>query len=299
MEKKTRSASYSRRDTYRRCPRKYYFQYELGLEPKGVQESAPLRMGSVYAACLEHWSTEPVREAYKGYCYSASNAYERSLLLCESTIIESLVENYLQLHRPPQQAEVAWELQPLTKLGTGTDKSILWSFNGRFDGVDASSKQVLIIENKLKKSFTDRDELRLKVDDQCTTYIAAASEKYGVDIPKIKVRYDVALKPGIKRTKKETHKEFIERLKNYINDPGRSLHKSFILDRTVDQIERWVADNERLTQKMDDDHRDNHFLPNYHECISFGEVCPFFKICSEKDQKNVPEIIKTRYNIKQ
>jgi PD-(D/E)XK nuclease superfamily len=309
--------------TYRSCPRKHYFAYELGRRP--IAQAGTLHFGTVIHHALEHWWTLHV------------NVHDdRPLVVALDTIDKSDLDDFEKAkarvlmtlyheHWKGQGYEVlAVEANFVTKLlnpETG-GRSRTWDLTGTIDAIarERSTGDVYVVEHKTSGEDLSPEAdywVRLRMDSQISTYMVGARE---LGFEPVGVLYDVIGKPAIKPklatpedkrkytkpTKKdpkprlysnqretdETPEEYEARLVDHVTeDCGRFLARARIPRLEEDEREAaadlWMATQEILMAR-----RFNARRRNVDACQLYGRRCPYHVVCRGDGDINDPYTFK-------
>lgn len=291
------SLSHSRRTTFRRCRRLYWYQYEAGIQLKEL--AAPLRMGGIYSDGLEHADPEVVSAAYNLLIAEAldnGNPYLADTYLDELAVVKPMVQTYIS-HVMIPDAKREIEFVGITSFG--------FQDNGRLDGlrVPEPVDVIDIIENKLKARFGRAEIEALPLDDQLTSYFNAVQMMFGVAADAMKGRYEVAKKPGLRQTQKETRPAFRARVTADILSRPEFYHVVVEdITRTQAQIDEWKILFTRMTEDITDE-RDraangdpSAWPKNPDSCADYGG-CPYAQICWAGSAEEVERVIETKFKV--
>lgn len=256
-------------------------------------------MGSAMAGALENWDASSIDSFYEELREEERRAVGSYALAIEKHTLKELAGRYLGQCSRPDSSEYEFRSGKLL-----ADRFI---DNGRMDGVISPGvPPVVIVENKLKKSFTPIDLERLKVDEQVSSYIANGCREWNLSPSDISVRYDVIIKPGIRRKKTESFQDFKNRLTMLIRSdeydlspPNTQLTKiqQHDVTRTQYEIDNWNADTENLAEKIAGDEESDTFSKTTSSCFAFNRACEMFKLCSQSDSSKLTDTIRTYYDV--
>lgn len=195
--------SHSRSDSFKRCRKRHWFEYEIGLRP--TTDSRALRMGSAYHDGLDRLKTgggmEAAATAARSHYEAMPPEYDAYDWEIERETVAAMLSGYqwrwngvgLQV----QATEQSFRL-PLVNPATGAS-SKLWELAGKIDGiVTMDDGRLAVLEHKLISDDLAQDSdwwRRLQMDPQVSIYVYAARQ-LGYDVAT--VLYDVARKPTIK-----------------------------------------------------------------------------------------------------
>lgn len=200
--------THSRQDAFKRCRRRAWFSYELGVRP--VEDAKALRMGSAWHDALEMLGNgEHIDAAYSKLYQTYINLgafapdYERAEELAyEFETIARLLYGYAWRWADDELEWVACEQSfqiPLVNPATGK-ASQTFMLAGKIDGIVRRDGRLLVMEHKLLSEDLASDSKLwewLKIDSQITVYMLAARHLgYAVE----GVLYNVTRKPTIKPT---------------------------------------------------------------------------------------------------
>lgn len=288
------SLSHSRRTSFRRCRRLYWYQYVAGLRTKELP--APLRMGSIYSDGLEAADPEVVRVAYNDLILEALHEGTPHLAeryLDEMAVVFPMVETYLA-HVGLADVEREVEFVGVSEQGLQD--------NGRLDGLDVDAGEALIVENKLKSRWSNAEILGLNWDDQVTSYIFNVCAMLDTTPDGVRVRYEVAKKPALRQTQKETREAFRLRVSADIRSRPDFYHwvSPEPITRTQDQLDDWLIGFQRLAMDIRHEEQleasgDEHSWPkNPNACSDYGG-CSFAKVCWAGSTEETLRVIETDF----
>jgi len=204
--KETLSAS--RMTAFLACPRKHYYQYELGLER---EDSAPaLRFGSAFHKALE----ARANGATLAQAYEAAKADKRLDEPIEIAKLYGLLSGYWHLYGGADSPnEAIAKMYPECQWTLEIPHSRTFQHVGIIDGLAVlKDGRTAIVEHKTTGediSPTADYWTRLQFNGQLFLYVLAARAN-GWDVDT--VVYDVIRKPAIRQKANETAAEYGERL---------------------------------------------------------------------------------------
>lgn len=186
--------------TYRRCPRQYYYRYELKLSRERTAQ--PLRFGSAFHLGLElraNGEAEAIETAASAYDMVPqwADAFEWGI---ERETLRSLLAGYFWRY-PADDFEViatehSWETPLINSETGGTSRT--YALAGKIDKiVRLPDGRLAVLEYKTTgEDISDASDYwpRLRCDAQISAYVYAA-RKLGHDVQT--VLYDVTRKPEI------------------------------------------------------------------------------------------------------
>lgn len=274
-----KSLSYTKKSTFLKCPRLYYYQYELGLEPRDLPK--PLRMGSAFSLALEHNNPLKVVEYYKDH-YFSHEGYSSDSMLYEEAVVYALASQYINKYKHEEElVKRELEFKPI-------EFSAGYIFRGYIDGW--LDKREILIENKLKSFFTDTDVEHLQIDDQITGYVAAMSKQLDIDPESILVDYRVTIKPALRKKKGESVYDFKTRTIADIRSRPDHYQRSFPTTRTKDQVDEWLRESNQSAMMIDEATSKKFWPKNTSSCKIFN-LCEFFPLCSAKTEAEVEGVL--------
>ena len=206
MAKETLSAS--RMAAFLACPRKHYYQYELGLER---EESAPaMRFGSAFHKALEARANGATLEQ----AYEAAKADKRLEEPLELAKLYGLLCGYWSVYgSADSQNETIAKMHPECQWTLEIPHSRTFEHVGIIDGLAVlKDGRTAIVEHKTTGediSPTADYWTRLQFNGQLFLYVLAARAN-GWDVDT--VIYDVIRKPAIRQKANETAEQYGERL---------------------------------------------------------------------------------------
>lgn len=307
--------THSEMSTFKRCQRRWAYQYILGLVP--ATEAEPLRIGSIFHEGLDLLAkgSQPAEAAQRCIELFLSPRYRTDDWALEAEIVCRLLYAYhwhysqfdgiTVLH-----SEIGFEV-PIINPETGR-ASTSTKTAGKIDKiVRLPDGRIAIMEHKTSTediSPTSDYWRRLRIDTQISHYMSAAKQ-LGFDVQA--VLYDVIRKPGIRPRriqKKELdeiqnsntyHTEEVHKLPepneegHLIETPrmyGARLMQDIIsrpewyfgraeiprLDADMDDY-RWEL--WQMQQMRRDAAKHQRYIRNTAECMRMGK-CPYFDICT-------------------
>lgn len=180
--------------TFRRCPRQYYYRYELGLIRE--RTAKPLRFGTAFHAGLESGDIEKPASLYDdipAWANSHDWNTERETL---RSLLAGHFWRYQGIDAEIIHAEICWEV-PLKNPESGR-RSRRYMLAGKIDKIiRLDDGRLAVMEHKTAgEDIGDASDYwpRLRYDAQISAYVYAARER-GHDVQT--VIYDVTRKPEI------------------------------------------------------------------------------------------------------
>lgn len=249
-------------ETYFTCPRKYFFKYIQGYESIEAPDES-LTNGLTWHDIVEnhHTGKEVTAEG----------------------VFAPLFEAYK--NRWPEKqfthAELSWELPDI-------------GFRGVFDGliVDESARRVQIWEHKTTKldlSYSGWYFDKLPYDWQVGIYQIAAQNMYPGYV--ISVMYNVTRLPQLKKGKKESEYEYIQRVADNIAERPDSYFARKPFRWSEPMLTTLRGDlmdvYDTLTQTVN-------VYPRSRQCYHYGRPCEYYPVCHS--QKSLTD--ETLYRIR-
>lgn len=157
---------------------------------------------------------------------------------------------------------------------------------GKFDGVFRTKDGLLwLFETKTKSRIDDGHIAdKLNFDLQTFLYLWAVEKVYG-ETP-AGVMYNVARRPGLKQTVKETLPQFIERVAEDIEKRPEFYFMRFNASITKDEIRTWEKNDLHGLMNMAWDWSNGEFnYRNSGNCLMFMRPCEYIRTCAYNDRK--------------
>ncbi len=262
--------SYSSSNTLQGCQRKFYHEKiaKTDHDPDFEDNSHALRTGKAFHEILEHSlhgrkkiSKETINEVF---------ASQDILDPTDQGLILGMVRKYLQLHSKSGLEVVGVEPQ----IGDGVD------YIGFVDAIMVDSNMNWwIVDLKTAAMLNNSLLSRLSKDPQLNIYAYFKSflaEKYDLDVHKFAgVRYRVTTKARIKKNKKETFAEFVDRIADRVESYDIGIPAS-----DLDPIGAYERLMSHLKVARSLESRDEEDIPqNFGYCESYFKPCPYWSDC--------------------
>lgn len=277
------SISHSAKQTFLRCPNEYYLKYVERLD--GKETPKPLRMGSAFSVALEKWNAYEVNNWYNEF-------YEKHpklamLLHVEQATTEIMAEAYMHVYKKHER-----EIEiPEHVIGT-------LPFRGYIDGLIEPG---VLVEDKLKSMWTQVDEDVLPLDDQVTGYIAMYSMMSGISPDDITMLYRVTKRPALRQRKTEEVGQFIERIRADVSGRPEHYFMEIPQRRSLKDIANWWEDTRKTARMIEAESClpvEDAWPKNHTSCKRFNSLCPFWKICSAKDDIELESVLELDYIVR-
>lgn len=315
--------TYTMWNLFRNCRRACYWRYQRHLVPK-ERDSRPLRLGSAVHQALEVWhGTNDLPGALAvidaAYVNRSQEPDEKRDWHYATAMMKAYVGQY------PQEP---WEVVALEKVFRGDivnprtgARSRSFVLGGKADGIIAKpSGSTYLLEHKTAASIGGDYVGKLWTDLQIVLYsfYLRRFEKLPIE----GVIYNVLAKPRLTQAQGETEEAFQARAAQLAarNKSGKSSAQRRVPETDEEfqaRLAAWYGESERflrvelvfdhdtyvmlqselweLTQQLLDARRRNMWYQNTSYCFSFHRPCPYFPICSSKDN---PLVIDTQYEVR-
>src|SRR3990167_1316709 len=280
--------------TFKTCPRKYQFRYEMGMAP--VRESDPLYFGKLIHFGLDKWSKGLRNIA--GTLDAVTQEFGKSDNKDEYVLARAaaLLEGYHSKYKDEPYSFVFSEgkfnaplLNPLTsresktfELGMVLDRIV----------EDLSGRRYLIETKTTSEDIEDPNSdywHRLGIDSQISTYY------YGAEINGYKIEsciYDVIRKPTIRPKqvgkdvdsenpkREETPQEYYERLSADIKARPNFYFARKVIPRSETDIKDYLFDVYETSKVLRSFQLSGKFPRFIHSCRGNFGYCEYFSVCS-------------------
>ncbi len=263
--------SYSGSNTLLGCERKFYYEKvkKVDNDPDYTENSHALRVGKAFHQILEECNhgEQPCTKQIINKAM-ADNDIDSDT---DVGLIIGMVKKYIPLHEKAKLKCIAIE----TEVGNGTDyigyiDAVMGDANGNWWIVDL--KTAAQLSGSLLSRLCNDPQLNLYsnfVDQLCKEYKSLDPAKFSG------VRYRVTTKAKIKRNKKETIVEFIdrvvERVESYdIGIPAKDLNPKGAYKRLMGLLDR--------ARKLDGK-EESEITQNFSNCESYFRPCPYWSKC--------------------
>lgn len=172
------------------CPRKAYYEYEVGIKP--VTDKEAFRFGTAWHLAMEHrWKGDDIDTAFQAVVDSApENNLDEHLL----AVISGLLAGYYNFY----EEDIKGERLPELEFKYNIQNSLTFASAGKIDCVIKSGNQNIMVEHKTTgEDIADGSQYwdRLRFNPQLFGYyLGAKSMGHEIDT----VLYDVVRKPNIR-----------------------------------------------------------------------------------------------------
>lgn len=280
----------SRLACLRSCPRKHYYQYELGLAR--VRSSDALRFGAAYHAGLEAHNkgagdAGAVEQASAGYD-QVPDWTDAADWEVERQTLRQLLAGHFWRYASDHLEFVAVEQvfkTPLTNPGSG-HPSRLFLLAGKIDAiVKLPDRRLAVLEYKTAGEDVGPESdywLRLRCDGQISQYVLGARALgYAVTT----VLYDVTRKPTIRLRKGETPEKYGQRLLTDLGERPDYYFARREVPRLEDELAEYRLELWQQAAALRDAQRSRRWFRNVGK-MTCGH-CPFATLCLNSINVNV------------
>jgi CRISPR/Cas system-associated exonuclease Cas4 (RecB family) len=263
--------THSSLSSFRACPRKYYYEYELGRIP--VSDRFALAFGRVVHKALEalykHGAEKMVEEL---------TAYAGDIEEKDAAMASAMLKHYKKADLSIEGVEASFQM-PITNPKTGRHM-VGYQYAGKVDVLarDAEGKR-WVIEHKTTTSDIEGFGtywLRLAIDHQVSYYCMAHNVNSCL--------YDVLRKPGLRVRQNDTIDDYYNRLDEEIgSNPGKYFQQREIvkLDADLEEARHDLWQQAHALHFM----RTSGFYPrNSNACQSFYGTCPYLDVCTGRSR---------------
>jgi len=249
--------SNSRLDTYRRCPRKYWWTYVENLVTR--RDSVPLIVGdAVHRGLAAHYTAgkTDVEKAAKG-AFDEVRAKgkwlegELSDLAAQEEYVKKVLEWYKETYPTEEWTVLAPEVQGHAQLGDH-------QFYFRTDGLVSWSGFVWVLEHKTTSAFGDIFFKRFRNDGQISSYMWSVWKK-GFDRPK------GTIINAIRKSKKLDRVDFAREV--VLRTEGQLNEYMIQVENECDAIEELKPSDKY------------YWIMHTHECVAFNRTCEYLELC--------------------
>lgn len=266
----------TRIQTYKNCPRLYFWQYVRGYQPKVLQEA-------LFEGTLVHEGIDKILHGkIEDVLTSIKVIYEKQLLGASVEDIETIDYSYTRakayLHA--YGIHYAEDINKYNILHIEDRLDVPIGFHVFYikpDAVlqDKSTDEIVLMEHKTAGSITASYLERLALDTQITSYVYALSKH---SKRPNRIIYDVIRKTKSKRKKDETWDQFEERLvQTFVDKPDEVFYREDLLRDDIslldfeDQLASIFKDISCKTSK-------SQFYQNTSKCTDWAG-CKFLPLC--------------------
>jgi len=303
---KRTSWSYSSLKLFRKCKRKFYWQYILRLSPR--REPSALVISSAIHEALAKWYsskrasmkrisaniiTTVQKKAEENINFYDQDEYDD--LIVTLNTLQGILTAYAELYADDSQ------LWKLTKKNVETWFSVNlgpFDFKGRIDLLPTVKGKLLVVDHKIVSRIGESYVERLPLDGQLRGYILGVSPKRKVS----KVVYNLIRKCKLRQKSQESLKEFTERIRrDYLNRPD------FYFQRETLRFSK--SDVEAFEYDLRKTHAEFAWLVNHSidpldprdwpcndaMCDEYFRTCEYFPLCTQGLDRGTARLY-TQYN---
>lgn len=302
-----KTISQTSRSAFANCRRKFFYEYGLGLDPRGLK--IPFIVGSAVhneldrlyqnlgrygeAGIEESWDNinryfasirDGSHEEHK--CNTPNDAEKLAVSEAQAMgIIAAYVRRYEM--RDAERFEVIQPEQAFELPLVGTSG---WSVTGKIDlryrvldtpasRKDGSVGHEGIMEHKTTSKIDQFYVAKIEMDRQTVRYGMAAEK---LDPTKLveEITYNAIAKTSI-RQGKGTFTKFVERIAaEYEGDPDKYFYRTRFKPRRplFDEVQ---ADDANITREIERANETGVWYQNFDHCYAFYSVCPYMRLCVE------------------
>ena len=257
------------------CEEKWKLSKIDRLEP--AIKAVPLEMGAAFAAATEHGDPtqgferyidawEAARDRHISNPWAVLPSAEQAEI--NATIISAAAKTYLARYG---QADLREQTYRVPIRGGGHDLLC------RVDGIEDDGRA--LVEDKFV-SRIDRPnmERRLKLDRQVSIEFYAHWRATGILAEQM--RYRMTLKCGLKRGRRESHDQFLDRIaKDYEERPDHYLAE-FPARRTLEDFERLERELAIWSMRLVYLRATGNYTRNTARCNDYGSGCEYAALCA-------------------
>lgn len=291
----------SRRNCFNKCPKLYYYSYELCYKP--VKTSDALRFGSLFHGALEHYWLMDLEAAL----FWLHEQKETDYNVYEKELAKQLLIGYDRkwgaeddLEKEDAIPELEFRAPLLNPATMAESKTFLLA--GKIDVVKPVRKR--IVEHKTTSDDISPESdywLHCTIDGQISGYYTGA-EALGYECNEC--LYDVIRKPGLRpcqatpvenrkytkdgrlyanqRELDESVEEYGKRLAEEIAlNPDRYFQRKTIT-RLEDDMADYMTDMWGCAREIRENQLANRWPRNPQACLQYGR-CPFFGVCTKTE----------------
>lgn len=293
--------------TFKTCPRKYQFQYEMGYNPKYDTEA--LTIGKLVHAGIEYWANNRKNNINKIEITISDNPYidkrEFEYILAKA---RAMVDMYIDVYKDDNYETVLAESEgraPLINVKTMRESS-KYEIGFKIDRIVRNLQgKTFIIETKTTSEDIDSPDAsyfkKLYLDPQVSTYYL------GAEVNGIKVEsciYDVIRKPNATpfkatpiekrkyktngelysscRYEDETPGEFYTRIKEELSKNPQKYYIRKEITRSDNDLLEHMYDMHTVSESISLYRKIGKFPRHTNACTSTYGACVFLDVCTNK-----------------
>ena len=287
--------SVSQLKLFRKCKRKWFWKYALGLRPH--YRASALMIGSAFHETLEQWygskrssmkkivakkTKEIEAEAIANCDYYDQAEYDKMMTLIKT--LDGMLIGYSKRYAAERKK---WniikdfiEAEAIVDLGE-------FDFHFKIDLlVKAAKKKAFLVEHKSAAIIGDSYIERLPLDAQVRGYIFGATHKKGFNVNVSDVIYDVVKKCKLRKKSNELRDDFTARIaQDYIDRPEFYFVREKLKFNKGDikafeyELRLTHAEWKYVIESAEDPLDPRCWCPSDNICSEFFKTCPYQVLC--------------------
>lgn len=290
--------THSRRQCFKKCPRKHFYAYELGIRPE--RSATPLRMGAAIHLGLDRFGKgDPISlaiaTAVAGYEEAPPWADDDEKLaewMTEREKVAELLAGYFWRWSDDLTIAAVVESEhvftlPIPNPDTGKTTPVFSRAGKRDKIVRLEDGRMAVMEHKTCSEDLSPDSdywRRLRIDEQISEYVVTARLE-GHDVST--VVYDVIRKPSIapkivdrKSGRRETPQEYGARLRTDIRERPEFYFARREIPRLDADLLEHAAELWQIQQTIREAQKSGRWFRNTGACLMMGR-CEYLDICHQ------------------
>jgi hypothetical protein len=272
--------SASMRASFKTCPRRLFYRYVAGVEQKKTPSTA-LQLGRAFHFGLELWRSGEIMVDAVGRASSdlttvlaATTDLNEDQIEDEVSRLEAMLGGYKAVFH--EDKKFKWEVE-LKVEGEGEVAFI--------DAARVVNDCLFVVEDKTRAAFSDDTRMALRMDEQLLNYqICLEDAGYMVG----GFFYRESRKPQVRRTKKETGRDYNSRVCRLCIEERDKYYREFLVGFDPVEVERYRIERTMLDQRIRD-----HFAGglachlegwprNSQSCLGKYGSCEFLALCANQ-----------------
>lgn len=287
--------SYSGMSGFRKCPRYYYWKYIRRLEKATFK--LPFIVGRIMhhgiQVLFEHpqKAEEEIKKKFRQEAQDARQKFPEMSTWDEEGLAS---QEYLTVGMLAAFRTYFKKFLGATQ-HLATEKVLQYPLNkrvvvvGKIDNIIKNQDKKWIYELKNLRTL-DMDRVRaIKTDPQTALYLEIHNRQEPKKDRLDGIIYKIIRKPSIRQKKKESRKEFMQRLGHWYQDVGDGL--KFHLERIKGSFihgEAVINTVEKVTQQiLDADREKEAFFQDFSHCNHDWGACTYYDLCHGDEEKNL------------
>jgi len=296
--------SYSSMNSFRKCPRFYYWKHIRRLEKRAFK--LPFIVGRIMHHGIQTLLSKPqvaekeIRKKYKEEAQTARKEFALSPLQEDDLAAQEfstigMFEAYQRQYR--KFLEDTKHVHTELALKYELKKNVI--IVGKIDNILLNQRRRWIWELKNLKSL-DMDRINsIKTDPQTGLYYEVHNRLAKPADRLDGILYQIIRKPSIRQKQKESRREFLVRLQEWYasTESGMKFHLertkgSFISGKAVLNTAEKVADQILSCHDKDDYYQD------FSRCISEWDQCAYYGVCHRDEKQEIKLLtIRKKYSV--